>query len=55
MHTTHNTKDCCRYEQDGTEKSNFHAAKKGKKQSHKALFHTVEQEDGQAQGGNQET
>jgi hypothetical protein len=31
-YTTHNTKDCCRYEKDGKEKSNFSAAKKsGKK------------------------
>jgi hypothetical protein len=27
----HNTKDCCRYEKDGKEKSNFYAAKKGGK------------------------
>ncbi len=29
--TTHNTRDCCRFENDRTEKSNFHAAKKGRK------------------------
>jgi hypothetical protein len=30
-HTTHNTRDCCRFEKDGTEKSSFRAAKKGGK------------------------
>jgi hypothetical protein len=25
----HNTRDCCRFEKDGKEKSSFHAAKKG--------------------------
>jgi hypothetical protein len=31
-HTTHATKDCCRYKKDRTVKANFHAAKKtGKK------------------------
>jgi hypothetical protein len=31
-HTTHTTKDCCRYEKDGTAKADFRAAKKaGKK------------------------
>jgi hypothetical protein len=30
-HTTQNTRDCCRFEKDGKEKSNFHAAKKGRK------------------------
>jgi hypothetical protein len=28
-HTTHNTRDCCRFEKDGKEKSSFCAAKKG--------------------------
>jgi hypothetical protein len=28
-HTTHNTRDCRRYKKDGTEKSSYHAAKKG--------------------------
>ncbi len=28
-HTTHTTRECCKYEKDGTEKSNFRAAKKG--------------------------
>jgi hypothetical protein len=28
-YTTHNTRDCCRFEKDGKEKSNFPAAKKG--------------------------
>jgi hypothetical protein len=28
-YTTHNTRDCCRFEKDGKEKSNFYAAKKG--------------------------
>ncbi len=27
----HNTRDCSRYEKDGKEKFNFHAAKKGSK------------------------
>jgi hypothetical protein len=30
-YTTHNTCDCCRYEKDGKEKSDFCAAKKGGK------------------------
>jgi hypothetical protein len=30
-YTTHNTRDCCRFEKDGTEKADFHAAKKGGK------------------------
>jgi hypothetical protein len=30
-YTTHNTRDCHRFEKDGKEKSNFHAAKKGRK------------------------
>jgi len=30
-HTTHNTRDCRRFEKDGTEKTDFHAAKKGEK------------------------
>ncbi len=29
----HNTKDCCRYEKDGKEKSDFRAAKKGGKKT----------------------
>jgi hypothetical protein len=28
-HTTHNTRDCCRFEKDGKEKSSFCATKKG--------------------------
>jgi hypothetical protein len=28
-HTTHNTRDCCRFEKDGKKKSNFRTAKKG--------------------------
>jgi hypothetical protein len=28
-HATHNTRDCCRYKKEGTEKSSFRAAKKG--------------------------
>ncbi len=28
-HTMYNTRDCCRYKKDGTEKSSFRAAKKG--------------------------
>ena len=32
VHSTHATKDCCKYEKDGTAKADFHAAKKaGKK------------------------
>jgi hypothetical protein len=31
MHTTHNTRDCCKYEDDGSDKAIFHAAKKGGK------------------------
>ncbi len=30
-YTMHNTHDCHRFEKDGKEKSNFHAAKKGRK------------------------
>ncbi len=30
-YTTHNTRDCCRFEKDGTEKVDFRAAKKGRK------------------------
>ncbi len=30
-YTTHNTRDCCRFEMDGKEKSNFRATKKGGK------------------------
>jgi hypothetical protein len=33
VHTTHNTKDCRRYKKDGIEKSDFCAAKKGRKKS----------------------
>ncbi len=32
-HTTHNTRDCCRFEKDGKEKSSFRAAKKGRYKS----------------------
>jgi hypothetical protein len=28
-YTTHNTRDCCRFEKDGKDKSNFRATKKG--------------------------
>ncbi len=28
-HTMHNTRDCCRFEKNGKEKSNFRATKKG--------------------------
>jgi hypothetical protein len=40
VHTTHTTKDCCRYKKDGTVKANFSTAKKaGKKpNSAKQLF-----------------
>jgi hypothetical protein len=33
-HTTHNTRDCRRYKKDGTEKSDFCAAKKGGKKNY---------------------
>jgi hypothetical protein len=33
-HTTHNTRDCRRFENDGTEKSSFRAAKKGRKKNY---------------------
>jgi hypothetical protein len=33
-HTTHNTRDCCRYKKDGTEKSSFRATKKGGKKNY---------------------
>jgi hypothetical protein len=33
-HTMHNTHDCHRYKKDGTEKSSFHAAKKGGKKNY---------------------
>ncbi len=33
-HTMHNTRDCCRFEKDGTEKSSFCAAKKGGKKNY---------------------
>jgi hypothetical protein len=33
VHTTHSTKDCCRYKKDGKEKSDFHATKKGGKKA----------------------
>ncbi len=32
-HTMHNTRDCCRFEKDGEEKSSFRAAKKGRYKS----------------------
>jgi hypothetical protein len=33
-HTTHTTCECCKYEKDGTEKSSFCAAKKGRKKNY---------------------
>ncbi len=33
-HTTHATCACCKYEKDGTEKSSFRAAKKGRKKNY---------------------
>ncbi len=33
-HTTHNTRDCRRFEKDGTEKSSFCAAKEGGKKNY---------------------
>jgi hypothetical protein len=33
-HTMHNTRDCCRFEKDGTEKSSFPAATKGGKKNY---------------------
>jgi hypothetical protein len=32
-YSTHHTRDCCRFEKDGKEKSNFLAAKKGGKKT----------------------
>ncbi len=32
-YTTHNTRDCCRYEKEGKEKSNFRVTKKGGKKA----------------------
>ncbi len=45
-HTTHNTRDCCRYEKDGTEKSRFRASKNGRKEklSHKPELCPANQE-----------
>jgi hypothetical protein len=31
MQTTHNTKDCCKYDRVGKEKADFRASKKGRK------------------------
>ncbi len=36
VHTTHATKDCCRYEKNGTMKANFRTAKKAGKKSNPA-------------------
>ncbi len=36
MHTMHTTKDCRKYEKDGTAKANFRAAKKAGKKPHPA-------------------
>jgi hypothetical protein len=36
VYTMHNKKDCCKYEKDGTEKANFHAAKKGRRKPNPA-------------------
>jgi hypothetical protein len=33
-HTMHNTRDCCRFEKDRTEKSSFRDAKKGGKKNY---------------------
>jgi hypothetical protein len=33
-HTTHTTRECCKYEKDGTEKSSFRATKKGGKKNY---------------------
>ncbi len=33
-HTTHMTRDCCKYEKDRTEKSSFRVAKKGGKKNY---------------------
>ncbi len=33
-HTTHTTRECCKYEKDRTEKSSFRAAKKGGKKNY---------------------
>jgi hypothetical protein len=47
-YTTHNTCDCRRFEKDGKEKSNFHAAKKGGKKGN-PVNHTSQ--EGLRQGG----
>jgi hypothetical protein len=48
VHTTHATKDCRKYEKDGTAKDDFHAAKKAdKKQFSKTVVRPVEREIGQ--------
>jgi hypothetical protein len=54
--TMHNTKDCCRYKKDRTENNPTSAPprKAERSQSHKAVFCTVKEEDGQAQEGDQE-
>jgi hypothetical protein len=45
-HTMHNTSNYCRYEKDGTEKSSFCAAKKGRKKlSRKPELHPSNQEN----------
>jgi hypothetical protein len=36
MHTTHNTRDYCKYEKGGTKKADFHATKKGGKKPNPA-------------------
>ncbi len=33
-HTTHTTRECCKYEKDGNEKSSFRTAKKGGKKNY---------------------
>jgi hypothetical protein len=39
MHTTHNRKDCCKYEKDGMEKSDFCTTKKGRKKPNLARYY----------------
>jgi hypothetical protein len=36
VHTMHNTRDSCKYDKNGKEKANFHAAKKGEKKPNPA-------------------
>jgi hypothetical protein len=41
-YTTHNTHDCCRFEKDGKEKSEFRTAKKGGKKGNPVNHNLVQ-------------